>query len=358
MIDVGTELAPRLTENHDLGKYAGVLASASSPDQLMQLLASTVRDVLGADGAAIVPRRGAQCFYVEDADVRIWNGRCISVCSPSERDELTTSDLGTERQFYDPAGYAYHTTRLDGHQEVSAFCAWWSIEKLPTTPNLTMVRALCDIAEAIYRVLRHEKEMADKLRDAAIRVDEIRHRLKNAYASSIGLASLSMGRDAAASFTQRLRALSGAFDYLDGDRENQAIELAGLLTKVVEAFNRPDCQLISLFGPIVHISAGKVAGIGLIVNELAMNAMKYGALSAPRGRIRIAWATKADRVSLEWIEYNGPSPNVDAKAGTGSDVIQRLATYHLAGTFEREFTQDGVVCRISFDADPLNSALQ
>ena len=49
---------------------------------------------------------------------------------------------------------------------------------------------------------------------------------------------------------------------------------------------------------------------GMVVHELVTNAIKYGALSVPAGKLAVAWdiepGADGDRIVWRWIEQNGP----------------------------------------------------
>jgi two-component system CheB/CheR fusion protein len=83
----------------------------------------------------------------------------------------------------------------------------------------------------------------------------------------------------------------------------------------------------------------------LIFNELATNAVKYGALSTPSGKIELGWhvenkINEGTMLRLTWRERGGPNiPSLDAR-GFGSALIERS----LAGAkVERLFDAEGFI---------------
>jgi two-component sensor histidine kinase len=46
------------------------------------------------------------------------------------------------------------------------------------------------------------------------------------------------------------------------------------------------------------LTCSREISLGLIVNELATNALKYGLLSVPQGRVRIGWALSDGDLAL------------------------------------------------------------
>ena len=61
------------------------------------------------------------------------------------------------------------------------------------------------------------------------------------------------------------------------------------------------------------------------MHELATNAIKYGALSVPEGRVDIRWGIAGeakDRFELSWTESGGPPVDVPQRVGSGSRLIK------------------------------------
>jgi two-component sensor histidine kinase len=83
----------------------------------------------------------------------------------------------------------------------------------------------------------------------------------------------------------------------------------------------------------------------LIVHELATNAVKYGALSRPEGRVVIDWTRKGSELAIGWTEQGGPPAAPPARRGFGSVLIAQ-STSALAGRIEPRFTPDGFSCSL------------
>ena len=70
-------------------------------------------------------------------------------------------------------------------------------------------------------------------------------------------------------------------------------------------------ERFTIEGPVVNLTPKTAIAMALAFHELATNAAKYGALSAPSGRIHIRWTTrpaaKGDLgLVLTWEESGGP----------------------------------------------------
>jgi CheY-like chemotaxis protein len=63
----------------------------------------------------------------------------------------------------------------------------------------------------------------------------------------------------------------------------------------------------------------------LMLHELGTNSVKYGALSAARGRVRINWTHSDDKIELRWVERGGPAIVAPVKRGFGTTLIEQSA---------------------------------
>lgn len=107
-------------------------------------------------------------------------------------------------------------------------------------------------------------------------------------------------------------------------------------------------ERISLAGPEITLEPEQAQSLGLMLQELATNAMKYGALSADGGRIAVSWEPLLEGAGLKlrWRETGGP-PVVPPKArGFGSLFIERLLAHDINGEAHLDFHQDGVICDV------------
>jgi two-component sensor histidine kinase len=88
--------------------------------------------------------------------------------------------------------------------------------------------------------------------------------------------------------------------------------------------------------------------LGLVIHELATNAAKYGAFSTEKGRVEIFWSVESNRLSLSWIEHDGPRVAPPTKSGFGTTLIQSLLRT-LGTEPELDFCPTGLVCRLNIE---------
>jgi two-component system CheB/CheR fusion protein len=159
--------------------------------------------------------------------------------------------------------------------------------------------------------------------------------------------------DFAAHLEARLGALARVQEILmrvGGD----GVDLAELVSGEFLAEAIPhDC--VSIEGPRVRL-AGKVAApLALALHELTTNAIKFGALSVPQGRITVCWnidSHEPERIRLEWREH-GISIVSDAPrvVGFGTELIEKTLPYELRARTALDFAPGGVHCLIEFRAE-------
>jgi two-component sensor histidine kinase len=87
--------------------------------------------------------------------------------------------------------------------------------------------------------------------------------------------------------------------------------------------------------------------IAMALHELATNAVKYGALSVPPGRVTIQWAiSKAQTFALVWREEGGPEVTPPSRKGFGTRMIERSLAQDIGGTVHLTYEPTGVVCAV------------
>jgi len=199
-----------------------------------------------------------------------------------------------------------------------------------------------------------------ELAESRMLIDELNHRVKNTLSTvqSIVWQALRTASDPAVireSIESRLFALSRSHDLLT--RENwRSAGLRDLVHDALEPFGvangRPD--RISVSGDNVRIPPKEALALGIAFNELATNAVKYGALSNEEGSIQIGWTVEATsggkRLVLHWQEKDGPPVTAPSRRGFGSRVLEGGLGHELEGTVLVDYRPDGVVCTIDVPA--------
>jgi two-component system CheB/CheR fusion protein len=113
---------------------------------------------------------------------------------------------------------------------------------------------------------------------------------------------------------------------------------------------------VRLEGPTVHLSGDQATPFGLLLNELATNATKYGALSKEGGKVTMTWevihADRGHRIRLVWTETGGPAVKPPKTNGFGSYLIDHGLP---EARVHRDFRAEGLVCTIELPVRPPES---
>ncbi|WP_334249390.1 sensor histidine kinase [Bradyrhizobium symbiodeficiens] len=119
-------------------------------------------------------------------------------------------------------------------------------------------------------------------------------------------------------FNARLQALSTAHMTLMQQRWSEAkiFDVVKSVLGTMEGIERFD-----LDGPAVNLGARATLSMSLLLHELSTNAIKYGALSEPAGRVAVSWTVLDDQLTLSWREIGGPSAIPPTRKGFGSRLI-------------------------------------
>ncbi|MCW5718790.1 MAG: hypothetical protein KIS68_13265 [Bauldia sp.] len=191
-----------------------------------------------------------------------------------------------------------------------------------------------------------ERQAATTRTDALLA--EVAHRAKNILAVVQSLAYQTTATTVDAfrmSLIGRIKALALAQGALI-ETQWQGAELSGLVLSVVNAHNAEDTEVV-VEGPSVRLSSLQATTFALIINELASNALKHGAMSTPSGKVAITWDRKGDRLILDWRERGGPKVSEEASdAGFGTTLIRRAAALQLGGSADIAFEPAGLSCHI------------
>lgn len=228
----------------------------------------------------------------------------------------------------------------------------------------TRAAGFASVARAAVLARRRQFRLRDELAareraEARARTlaDEMRHRVKNAFAVAGGLASQTFRHartmeEARTAFTGRLAAMARAQDLLGGGERGSA-DLAGLVERAIEPYCPADGPgPFDVEGPAMRVPAATAQALAMGLHELATNASKHGALSVPSGRVRLSWTCEEEgaegrRLILEWRERGGPRVAPPQRRGFGSLLIERALAQDLGGSAHLEFRPEGVVCTIS-----------
>ena len=193
---------------------------------------------------------------------------------------------------------------------------------------------------------------------------ELSHRSKNLLAVIQSIARRT-ARTAAtmeefeSRFGRRLQGLAASHDVLVLNTW-QGAPLADLVRKHLEPFVDVQSSRVELTGPDIIVGAEAAQAIGLAIHELTTNAIKYGALSLPTGKVKVSWAFDGDadtprQLLLNWVEQGGPPVVPPSHKGFGHVVFDDMIERSLNAKVAVEFAASGLNWRVSIPASNLIS---
>ncbi|MBL0402502.1 PAS domain-containing protein [Microvirga aerilata] len=185
-------------------------------------------------------------------------------------------------------------------------------------------------------------------------INELNHRVKNTLATVQSVASQTLRNadsmeEARSALEARLFALSRAHDVLT--RENwEGAGLSEIVRVALAPYRHERENRLHAQGPDIRLSPRMAMAIAMALQELATNAVKYGALSNAVGQVHIAWSLERvdgqPRLHLEWTETGGPAVKPPTRRGFGTRLIQRSLAQDLGGQVSVEFLEPGLNCRV------------
>src|SRR5208337_426217 len=133
------------------------------------------------------------------------------------------------------------------------------------------------------------------------------------------------------------------------------VSLRDILMQELAPYDSVDGGRFLLDGDGLKLGPVMAVTLGMAFHELATNAAKYGALSVPAGRVRVAWRISSPgRLHLEWQEMDGPPVLPPRRRGFGSRLIEEVLAGDLDGKVRLHFLSEGVRCSMEMPLDRIS----
>ena len=231
---------------------------------------------------------------------------------------------------------------------------YWDVQVSPIFGADGKPTQILAISRDVTTEKRAETELAEAYQRQKVMTAELQHRIKNTLAMVSAIANQTMcGNDIEAArnaFTARLITLARAHDILV-----RTSWVSAPIKDVIDGALAPHQTGQNRFevsGPELLLEPKAALAIALAVHELATNALKYGALSNDRGRVRVNWSTHVENgvpgFHFDWAETGGPRVVMPAPSqqGFGTRLIERMLKNDVGGDVLLNFAPDGVVCEV------------
>jgi two-component sensor histidine kinase len=187
---------------------------------------------------------------------------------------------------------------------------------------------------------------------------EVDHRAKNLLAlvqATVQLTHADTVKDFKAAIEGRLQALSNAHSLIAQSRWAGA-DLHSLVMEELAPYRAAETSRTHINGPEVVLEPKSAQTIAIVLHELTTNAVKYGALSVPSGRLLIEWSRDDKQLVIRWSETDGPPVKPPSREGFGTRVIGRVV-HDLEGKLQFHWNPDGFACKIIIPLDRLAGTL-
>jgi light-regulated signal transduction histidine kinase (bacteriophytochrome) len=218
----------------------------------------------------------------------------------------------------------------------------WSAEEIKIAHKLRDL-----LYESGLSVQLKEKEHLDLI------VRELNHKIRNIASLVLSVThqtelTNNNAEDYKRQVEDRISAIIAAVNLISSN--NHTISIRELLKNtVLPLASKSDKILVS--GKTIELPPNYATLLALVFQELATNALKYGALSVEEGRVHISLISEDHEFEIIWKEENGPEVSVPNKSGFGSKLLDQAIQFELGGTSHRAFNPEGFMMRFTIPKD-------
>ncbi len=198
-----------------------------------------------------------------------------------------------------------------------------------------------DITERV----RAEEALRDSVKQTEVLMKELQHRVKNSLAVVSGLLGLGLetltDERAKGIFTEtrsRIRSIASLYEQLYSTEDPVSVDLGRYIRQLAESLFKtyvPGTRGIRLKTTLaeVRMDTKRAVPLGLILNELVTNSLKYAYPAGATGEVRIDLARSGDTVALG-VSDDGPGLpagfDLMASGGMGWSLV-RMLTEEIGG---------------------------
>jgi len=205
----------------------------------------------------------------------------------------------------------------------------------------------------VVRDMTAQRQEVDELR---LLLTELNHRTQNMFSAVLEMIRHSLRGKAPAALvdalTGRILAFARAQNLLR-DAADDRITLRQVLALVLQPPGIPKAlaERVVLEGADVRLATNAALTTAMALHELAVNAVRHGALSNDDGQVRIHWTVRSPprggELALRWQESGGPRMKPLYDKGFGMRLIEGGVQHGLGGTARISLEAAGLVCDIT-----------
>lgn len=204
-------------------------------------------------------------------------------------------------------------------------------------------------ASKIARDITERKQDEERLQ---LLTSELDHRAKNVLAVAQAMLRLTRADNIdqyVSAVEGRISALARIHTQVAENRWDGA-ELGDLLRQGLAPFRGEEGRFTG-DGPRAFLTPAAAQTIGILVHELATNAVKHGALSTSEGSVHVSWERDEDGgLTLHWTERDGPRVQKPDRLSFGMRVIERNVPDQLGGRSNVTWDPGGLIYSFTIPA--------
>ena len=206
----------------------------------------------------------------------------------------------------------------------------------------TLSGSLSKVLSTIVVQSQHRQRMGLVIR-------ELNHRVRNMLALIGSFINQSKGsshniEDFVSKLETRLMALSETQKLLT-EYDWEEVNIQELFEHSLIPYHQYLGNQLKLQGDEVLLSPPLASLLALVLNELASNASKYGALSNGKGEVELTWQYEPGELSVIWKEKGGPNVEEPTRQGFGTTLIKEALYYEFNAKCSLDFDPGGVVAK-------------
>lgn len=250
----------------------------------------------------------------------------------------------------DVAGYLGVPVQEADGNVIGALCVTTRAPRIWSRKDRECLEFLGSELDSLIKMRAALKAEVRRADQQALIAREYHHRVRNAFSISSAVVVLSGAKAPSVqslveTTSAQLAALADAHAALGFEEEST--DLGALVDGVLRPYSFSDVA-IGTHGPKVEVSQDQLVSLGLILNELATNSTKHGALRLG-GLVNLRWSVVGGQVVMRWTERSPVQRSTPLhRSGSFGGTMIDLSISQLKATLDRRWLDNGLQVVLRF----------
>ena len=238
---------------------------------------------------------------------------------------------------------------------LGTFANYYREPRQPSRLDRDIIEAIALTTSIAVERMRLERMRTRAEEAKALVLEELQHRVKNAFSLAQSLINLNVpaalsARDLADKVNGKLRAIASAQDLIivrnAAGRSDEMTSIRTLLATILGPLGYGDAEKrINLNGGDQTVDAQSLSGLAMVFHELATNATKYGGLKDTGGTVSIDWLTFPEGLKITWGESGGPPTKAPESQNFGTRLVASTIR-QLGASIDYDWKEEGLFVTI------------